>query len=933
MSTQLNVESFIAVLKKSRLVEPERIQRLIRETSSSGSNPETTAQLADRLVADNTLTRWQADKLVQGKHRGYFLGKYKLLSLLGKGGMSSVYMAEHLLMRRRCAIKVLPAKRVDDSSYLERFHREAQAAASLDHPNIVRAYDVDHQDDGDRQIHFIVMEYVDGTSIQDLVPPKGLASFLDAAEYARQAALGLQHAHENGMIHRDIKPGNLLVDRNGVVRILDLGLARFFLVDEGEAALTLRHDEKVLGTADYLAPEQALDSHSVDARADLYSLGCTLYFMVTGQPPFTEGSLAQRLLAHQVKTPPAVDSLRPDLPLSLAVIIRKMMAKKPSDRFLTAAETEAALFHWVDLNADNEWRKLHSSVYGSRVLDSNAAETGAVSGGMSPSSESNVDALSERDSPFPVVWECGTSPLSDEIAEVKPTDSADTALTEFLSALGQSATSGSPADLPESPSNLENPAASLKKSSSSIPTVKPPPLPSAPDSVFQDLDPTPPASVSRPSKTDSTRKPTARKSTTLSTANLFKYKPSSLTLVGTLLVLALCGILISFFLNNHSANAMKNSRSTTKSPFAKDKRQIAVGGNAADYQSISEALMAVRDRYRPALGSVDRIVIKVSPGTYNERIHIDGRSGNWPEGIQLVGVGIVRLAPLGSEPVIRLANLSRFSIENFQIDAEDRKVAVELRDDLHECRLIQVTVGDFTDIGIDCIGAQGLSFGNSQLFLERLRFDPASSKAVGIRLTNGSENDVNNVVIRGCQFLESMDAGILFQGPSPYGVTISDVIFYEANDGIRIEGTPTLKSIRVFNNSFRDVNHGLRFLNQPTERSAELMLRRNLFTKTRGAEAVVEKGFDETKFRSMLTTNPVGVQSNWSDRHKPASPKLGELQLLFENGGRQGADDLSFVSTDPDQTKFLVPSEKSPQKDVPGAQGDEKKWVGAVSPD
>ena len=196
MSTQLNVESFIAVLKKSRLVEPERIQRLIRETCSSGSNPETAAQLADRLVADNTLTRWQADKLVQGKHRGYFLGKYKLLSLLGKGGMSSVYMAEHLLMRRRCAIKVLPAKRVDDSSYLERFHREAQAAASLDHPNIVRAYDVDHQDDGDRQIHFIVMEYVDGTSIQDLVPPKGLASFLDAAEYARQAALGLQHAQD-----------------------------------------------------------------------------------------------------------------------------------------------------------------------------------------------------------------------------------------------------------------------------------------------------------------------------------------------------------------------------------------------------------------------------------------------------------------------------------------------------------------------------------------------------------------------------------------------------------------------------------------------------------------------------------------------------------------------------------------------------------------
>ena len=156
------------------------------------------------------------------------------------------------------------------------------------------------------------MEYVEGSSLQALVPEKGIVCLLDAAEYARQAALGLQHAHEHGMVHRDIKPGNLLVDLKGVVKILDLGLARFFKVDEGSEALTLRHDEKVLGTADYLAPEQALDSHTVDARADIYSLGCTLYFMVTGQPPFTEGTLAQRLLAHQVKTPTPAESLRTD---------------------------------------------------------------------------------------------------------------------------------------------------------------------------------------------------------------------------------------------------------------------------------------------------------------------------------------------------------------------------------------------------------------------------------------------------------------------------------------------------------------------------------------------------------------------------------------------------------------------------------------------
>ena len=333
MSSKLNVESFVAVLKKSGLIEGDRLQRLISDYTAQGGSPDDSSRLAEFLVASNAITRWQSEKLLQGKHKGYFLGKYRLLSLLGKGGMSSVYLAEHVLMRRRCALKVLPTKRVTDSSYLARFHREAQAVASLDHPNIVRAYDVDHQVERDTEIHFLVMEYVEGFSLQELVQKQGNCSFLDSAEYIRQAALGLHNAHEAGMVHRDVKPGNLLVDPNGVVKVLDLGLARFFTGDEGEDALTIRHDEKVLGTADYLAPEQALDSHTVDARADIYSLGCTFYFLLTGRPPFTEGTLAQRLMAHQTKVPPTIESIRPETPLSLANIVRKMVAKKAEDRY------------------------------------------------------------------------------------------------------------------------------------------------------------------------------------------------------------------------------------------------------------------------------------------------------------------------------------------------------------------------------------------------------------------------------------------------------------------------------------------------------------------------------------------------------------------------------------------------------------------------
>ena len=166
--------------------------------------------------------------------------------------MSSVYLAEHVLMQRRVAIKVLPKNRVDDSSYLARFHREAQAAAALDHRNIVRAYDVDN----DGNIHYLVMEYVEGRDLQQIVKEDGPLDYAAAAEYIRQAAEGLAHAHQAGLIHRDVKPANLLVDQKNVVKVLDLGLARF--TDEDKASLTVAYDENVLGTADYLAPEQAL---------------------------------------------------------------------------------------------------------------------------------------------------------------------------------------------------------------------------------------------------------------------------------------------------------------------------------------------------------------------------------------------------------------------------------------------------------------------------------------------------------------------------------------------------------------------------------------------------------------------------------------------------------------------------------------------------
>lgn len=342
---KLRAENLATLVRSSGLVPEEQLERALAELQqAAGGMPVTNAgQVAIYLVDKGLLTQWQADQLLEGKHKGFFLGKYKLLDHLGTGGMSSVYKAEHMMLQTRRAIKVLPKKRVNDTSYLERFYREARAAAALDDPNVVRAYDVDM--DPTSGIHFLVMDYVEGSDLQAIVKRNGPLPYAMAADYIRQAARGLSHAHKVGLIHRDVKPANLLVDRQNVVKVLDLGLAKFS--DEDKASLTVAYDENVLGTADYLAPEQALNSHGVDGRADVYGLGCTLYFVLTGQPPFPEGTLPQRIMAHQKQPAPDIRLKRPDAPVYLLQVCARMMAKKPEQRFQKMSDVAKALTKWL----------------------------------------------------------------------------------------------------------------------------------------------------------------------------------------------------------------------------------------------------------------------------------------------------------------------------------------------------------------------------------------------------------------------------------------------------------------------------------------------------------------------------------------------------------------------------------------------------------
>jgi len=340
---KVDADKFVECLRNSGLVDDDRLELALADIKAS--DPELYAdpdRLGSRLVADKLITQWQCEKLLDGRSKGFFLkNKYKLLTHLGSGGMSHVFLGENILMQRRVAIKVLPQARIDDSSYLARFYLEAQAAAALDHRNIVRAYDIDE----DGKNHFIVMEYIEGRDLQAMVKDNGPMEYEAAAEYVRQAADGLAHAHEAGLIHRDIKPANLLVDSRGIVKILDMGLARFS--NDSRASLTIAHDENVLGTADYLAPEQAVNSHTVDARADIYALGCTFYFLLTGHPPYNDGTLAQRIMKHQTQPAPSIFLDRKDAPQALVDICQKMMAKTPAKRYASAGDVGSALAGWL----------------------------------------------------------------------------------------------------------------------------------------------------------------------------------------------------------------------------------------------------------------------------------------------------------------------------------------------------------------------------------------------------------------------------------------------------------------------------------------------------------------------------------------------------------------------------------------------------------
>jgi serine/threonine protein kinase len=314
--------------------------RVTQRAGDESAGPEISAKdIATELVRQNVLTRYQAERLLSGRARGFFIDRYKVRDILGFGGMGRIYTAEDQQTGRVVALKVLTERHEVDQGMLTRLKLEAEAGARLDHPNVVRTFE--HGDTG--AVFYMVMEFVRGISLYEVVRVFGALPWRQACDVIGQAAAGLHHAHTRGLVHRDVKPANLLVDAEGNAKVLDFGLALIADEDDAEFSLQMIFGHDCLGTADFIAPEQSLDSRAVDARADVYSLGCTLYFALCGHAPFPEGTTKQKLNAQRTQKPRSIRELVPTVPPEVEAVLGRMLAKSPDDRFATAEEAGAAL--------------------------------------------------------------------------------------------------------------------------------------------------------------------------------------------------------------------------------------------------------------------------------------------------------------------------------------------------------------------------------------------------------------------------------------------------------------------------------------------------------------------------------------------------------------------------------------------------------------
>jgi len=878
---RITLDSFVSVIERSELLDGPTLKTALAEFGAQPPGSAHAKALAEFLCRKEMLTVWQAEKLLQGKHRGFSLGRYRLLSLLGKGGMSSVYLAEHMVMKRRCAVKVLPTRKSKNAAYLSRFHREARAVAMLDHPNIVRAYDVDQALDGSMEIHFLVMEYVSGKTLFETVKTSGPLPLAKAVDSIRQAALGLDHAHKAGLIHRDVKPENLIVDRQGVLKVMDLGLARFFEKDE-EQQLTVHQDDRVLGTANYCSPEQAVDSHFVDARTDIYSLGCTFYYLLTGQPPFNTGTLAQRLMAHQSKDPPPIESKRPDVPTELNQILLRMMAKVPANRYQTVAEVAQALDAFTHSKAGI------------------AAATRPIVPAVPQAEPEEVDLFKEFEEAFRGASESETDPND---ASLTPGGSEPSAIELFFEQMSDPNSSSDSAVHPGGSSPAAAPAPSKAAGQG---------RPAEPIDVAG-------ADAKSPRKSPATIKTLPKPASETSQGGIWTRETLWKNALWIGLGAAAAAAIIAW-----GVMSLFGPQGIQRPVVTATDTEIRVGPTG-HFATVTDAIDAIINQQLAAR------TVRIAGGYSSaEKIVLNGKGARkCPPGLKLRGDGAPRpvLRPAeGGGVIAQISDLDDLAIEGLEFDAAGGDTAIHISGFLVGTRLSGLVIRGFGRSGIEAQNVGG--FPDNPFRMESVTLRSGNPKAVGIRWNATAREKTAEVELKKVTLVGPFEAAMEFAG-TVREFRIESSIIHRANVGVRFaQANQVIGDMALVNNTFSGCRRGIVFAGQPGPNSTPLKLFHNLFVSQEGPEATIETGMTPEIARSAASAQFVG--RNWSDRPVPDNPSEEGFDV-FARDGRRGISAPAFVSLDPVSPDFLKPQ--------PGQLGVEKNpngngaaYVGAVSP-
>ncbi len=776
MTPPSTTDEYLVLVVKSDLLPAGRLEEYVQQKQADRTLPATALKMALALVQDGLLTRYQAEQLLEGRWRNFIIGgKYKLLERIGKGGMALVFLCEHRVMKRLVALKILPAAHGKDKELLGRFHREARALSSLGHPNIVGAYDADQAE----KIHFLVMEYIDGGDLEQVVLKVGPLGWERSAEYIRQAALGLQHAHECGLVHRDIKPGNLLLDRSGTIKLLDLGLARIF--HETTDALTTGRDvQTLLGTVDYLAPEQALNSHDVDIRADIYGLGATFYFILIGKGLFEDGTVAEKLSWHLHRPPVPISEARPDVPDGLARVIDRMLAKNPDHRYQTPDEVVEALGPWTRMPVappdPREFTELSRAARSLALSSSNRLSTSPArspgSGTLRGPNGSSQDTRIIEDGAPPSPDSTPSKPKPDSTLVDLPTLPDDTPtvkpptrmLRKRLSLAGMAA--GFLVVVAVAWwSFFEGPSGAIEASSPGASPVVPKPsriTANAPTSDESDL--TPPAPL---------------------------YTDGSITLIS----------------ESEPARAFDNLRDAVISAKAGD-RVTVTASFLVDSIELSDVEGVARD-----------ITIEgVVPGAKGQPVRWRGPFG---------------LSP--NRPLLDVSGLEGFHLKGFLFDGQGR-VADLVR---LSCRGGGSTLEDLqfqgaTHAGLVLRGWGGDSSRPSTI--RKVQFSTSAPTEAAILIEADVDRPnlaLESIRVLACRFVGPFQAALLIGGPVD-GLEVEQCRFHKTTDGIRFRRSESRESIqvRLTNNTFSELQRGIHFETTPRGASSGLVVVNNIFSNT-----------------------------------------------------------------------------------------------------